>query len=386
MGISATIKAIKNILEKEKSYTITSVLAEDQDLTACCVDVSGDAEMDVYNYDSIIDFSNFLMHALRLYVNKHAVSHHCGVDDVPLNEKELLSVYEQFKDKIDSMEFIKLLLFCRTAFDRFVVKTTSDTADQEDGQRWMLIKPKQYGKSWKYVDSFGVSDKGLVVKAISLLQVTFRSRVYKQWLFETLSWHYDECFSTGDFATISPSRYLGFLHGYMLEYYKKQAFNIPIAGKNDNLTPETTYSKGTDTPHFLLNFIDYLYWCDSGKRAKYELKDFDFKYWNSVEHHLAQNTGGEGCPYIDNLGNLCLVSKSSNSRLSDRDVRQKVQAYGKGNLGPNRQVIYAMTESGDMGEKWTWGECQIRDHYIEVSELLDRREDLLRQCQGECVY
>ena len=83
------------------------------------------------------------------------------------------------------------------------------------------------------------------------------------------------------------------------------------------------------------------------------------------------------CPYIDNLGNLCLVSKSSNSRLSDRDVKEKVEVYGHGNLGPNRQVVYAKTASDEEKGKWAWGEKQSAEHYNEIAELIDQREKLL---------
>ena len=103
------------------------------------------------------------------------------------------------------------------------------------------------------------------------------------------------------------------------------------------------------------------------------LNTFEFKYWNSVEHHLARNKTTDTCPYIDNLGNLCLVSKSINSRLSDRIVKEKVLDYGKGNLGPNRQIMYKMTQDAN----YEWKESQIRDHYNQIVELLETRESLL---------
>ena len=327
-------------------------------------------ETDVYRYGSIIDFSNFLMHVLRLYLDIHSSDD----AEIPLHEKDLLSSYRKYKAKINSMEFIKLLLFCRTVFDRFVVKTSSDARDQDDGLKWELIKPKRYDKSWRFVASFGESD---VVKALSMLQVTFRSKVYKQWMFSVLKWLYDKCYETGNLSSITEEQYLGFLHGYMLKYYEDRAFDVQKVDEGAHVTPENSYSKGTDTPHFLLNFIDYLYWRKFEKDGVPRVENFDFKYWNSVEHHLARNKVVNDCPYINNLGNLCLVSKSSNSRLSDRDVKEKVEVYGHGNLGPNRQVIYAKTALDEKKEKWSWGEKQIAEHYDEIAELLDQREKLL---------
>ena len=44
-------------------------------------------------------------------------------NDIPLNEKYLLSVYDKIKDKVDEKEFIKLLFYCRVVFDRYIIKT-----------------------------------------------------------------------------------------------------------------------------------------------------------------------------------------------------------------------------------------------------------------------
>lgn len=363
------------VARDNNSYSILEVLNGDLSAVDSNVkhDEEGLPETDVYKYGSIMDFSNFLMHVLRLYLDVHADLLTADAE-IPLHEKELLPSYRKYKDKIDSMKFIKLLLFCRIVFDRFVIKTSDDARDQDDGQKWELIKPKRYDKGWKFVPAFGGNS---VVKALSMLQVTFRAKVYKQWLFSVLKWLYDESYENGDLSSITEERYLGFLHGYMLKYYQDQDFNVQKVGDDEHVTPDNSYSKGTDTPHFLLNFIDYLYWCKSVREGSSQVRDFDFKYWNSVEHHLAQNKVEDGCPYIDNLGNLCLVSKSSNSRLSDRDVKEKVEAYGHGNLGPNRQVIYAMTMSDRGKEKWSWGEKEIREHYNEIAELLEQRETVL---------
>ena len=79
--------------------------------------------------------------------------------------------------------------------------------------------------------------------------------------------------------------------------------------------------------------------------------------------------------FIDNLGNLCLISKSANSRLSDRDVKEKVETFGKGNLGANRQIMYSETKNDD--GTYTWDEDKIKKHYNELLELLSKRKVIL---------
>ena len=356
-------------------------------------DEEGLMETDVYSYASIIDFPNFLMHVLRLYLSIYSSG---IIVSVPLNEKDLLSAYHDNDNKIDSMEFIKLLLFCRTVFDRFIVKSIDDSNDVEDGQRWVLQKPTKYSDSWKYISSFKDDTQGeQILKALSMLQVTFRQRIYKNWLFKALEWLYKACFATGDLSSVSANEYLNFLNGYMLDYFENQDYKISRVPDNITLTSENSYSEGTNTPHFLLNFIDYLFWCDWKKNpntySSLGLKDFSFKYWNTVEHHMARewavrNNIKNRDDFIHNLGNLCLISKSSNSRLSDRDVKEKVDMCGNGNLGPNRQIIYAMTRSESGKKEWAWGEKEIRDHYNEIVELLDNRREILVLSSEECEH
>ena len=334
-------------------------------------------ETDDNSYASIIDFPNFLMHVLKLYLSKEL---HVDSESVPLNEKDLLSAYQQWLNNIDPMAFVKLLLFCRTVFDRFVVKTIDDKRDYEDGQKWVLLKPTKYGDSLKYTSAFvDAQENESVIKAISMLQVAFRQRIYKNWLYVILEWLYDKCFKNGELSSVRANEYMKAFHKYMIDYYKKEIEEkdrIAFVPDDVTPTPENSYSKGTNTSHFLLNFIDYLYWCDwhttPNKYRRFNLRDFTFKYWNSVEHHRATNKA-EGCHCIHNLGNLCLVSKSSNSRLSDRIVKEKVEEYGKGNLGINRQIIYAET----IESNWDWGDEQIRNHYNEIATLLNARQSIL---------
>jgi len=362
--------------EEKREYSIAEIIGTEKDkLRTGSVQgsINTEDECDISEYRSILDFPNFLMHVFRLYLQ---TSNNFTADeiDVSLNEKELLPVYRRYGDHVNPMRFVGLLLFCRTVYDRYIVKTATDAADADDGRKWVLVKPCKYDKGWKYVNSFPDKNEDRIIKAVSMLQVTFRTRIYKNWLFESLLWFWQRSCASGDLAEVDLTKityreYLSFLHDYMLKYYADQRYDITEVGENQCPTRENSYSRGTDTPHFLLNFIDYLYYC----KACDSIKPFDFKYWNSVEHHLAQNKGGL-CPYLDNLGNLCLVSKSANSRLSDRDVKEKVEAYGTGNLGPNRQIMYNETRQS----LWRWGESEIRNHYNEIVKLLSEREELLK--------
>lgn len=339
-------------------------------------------------YKSIIDFPNFLMHVFKiLFSNREMYSD--SKYDIPLNEKFLLSKYKDIEKDINPMEFaekfIETLFYCRTVFDRYILKTTVDEKDSEDGEKWELIKPKKYDKKWEYIGTYnssnGVSkEQARLVKALSMLQVTYRTRIYKTWMYEILKWFVNEKKS----INVNFNEYIKKLDRVILSDYKKLSY--PELEEKDPLTKDNSYSLGVYTPHFLFNFIDYLYWVDSkneesifdGKNPK-ELRDFEFKYWNSVEHHLAQQYAKDKDKdnyedYINNLGNLCLISKNANSRLNDRAVQEKVERTS-GNMGPNRQIIYKQTKNSD--GTYTWDKDKIKKHYNELLKLLSNSRNIL---------
>lgn len=316
---------------------------------------------------SIIDFPNFLMHILRLKYNDIYKAKHIGKateSDIPLNEKDLLSVFNSIEESVCSMEFIEAVLYYRTVFDRYIIKASIDEK-AEDDYRWSLQKPYKYENNSKsrlnYKNTFESQDR--LLKCLSLLQVTFRNRKYKNWLQEILSW-----FDNKKDFFIEKGRYQKLLDKLLLNYYSENFKDITI---------ENPYNEGTRTPHFLFNYIDYLFWVDSISNPEKYKFDFDFKYRNSVEHHLAQSFRNEtNNKMIDNLGNLCLVSKSSNSRMNNEVAVGKADnedgKYYKLSLPPKQKVMYDLTNN-----KKSWGNAEIQEHYIDVVNLLLRARDIL---------
>lgn len=298
--------------------------------------------------NSIIDFPNFLMHIFKLKYKTY--SDNGQETEIPLNEKDLISVYESIKDKIDVKDFINDLLYYRTVFDRFIAKSTEEEND-EDKYRWTIQKPylyvytkpdKKVTKSLKYKRTF--DDHERLIKALSLLQVSFRNKKYKNWLQELLQF-----FSNKSKFNVSLNEYQSKVEEIILNYFQQ---NIK----------EENYDDGVKVPHFLFNYIDYLYWIKNPYH-------FKFTYRNSVEHHLPQsykNEINEGL--LDNLGNLCLVSKSSNSKMNNEHPTGKAAKDGKyyrDNLPPKQKKMYEITQ-----EKGKWGNDEIINHRNEILLLI----------------
>lgn len=349
-------------------------------------DDNSETNDDETKYKSIIDFPNFLMHVFKVMFPDKVKFSDGEEKEIPLNEKYLISTHKAVENQLDSEDFIKTLFFCRTIFDKYVVKTIIDNK-AEEGERWTLRKSKKNNNNaLDYVNTFENDEQNRIVKALTMLQVSFRSRIYKNWLFEILKW-----FNEKKDINIGYDAYLHHLDSIILDnFYKTLIINEEREIKYNpieecvHLTKENSYSEGLNTPHFLFNFIDYLYWVDWKSTHLVEssklVKDFEFKYWNSVEHHLARQFAEDSKienyeDFIDNLGNLCLISKSSNSRLSDRSVEEKISRVPDNNLGANRRVVYS--ESKDSDGNYSWKETKIKQHYNEILELLNNRDAIL---------
>lgn len=318
-----------------------------------------------FEVQSIIDFPNFLMHVFKLVYN--------GKYKIRLNEKYLIEDYKNIEDELcEPMEFIDYLLTYRTIFDQFVVKALGEEESEET--RWVLQKPRKYTKSWKYVNSFN-DKQNFIIKALSMLQVTFRQRVYKNYLTKILEWVYDN-----DGLATDENKYLEFLHGLMLDYFEEN-YTDGLIEINRNIDIKTG---GTNIPHFIFNFIDYLYWYSKNNHSEdLDIKnldfveDFDFTYRNSIEHHLPQSFEDDDFPkeIIDSLGNLCLVSKTMNSKMNNEDPKGKASKTGKyymKRLSPKRKIMYDLTNKENK-----WGRNEIKKHEEDVIDLLQKRNEIL---------
>lgn len=319
-------------------------------------------ESDV-KYRTIIDFPNFLMHAFRLYKSTVDPS---DSNEIPLNADSMPTEKPYYIT--DSMDFIKFLLKIRTIFDRYVIKMQGDD-DEDENLKWLLLRPYKYDKTLKLKNTFlGYDDNdnedekysknSKVIKQQSMLQVTFRQRKYKRWLYDLLCWLYE---NYDNIESISEKDLSNYLDEWILQYYH----NLKDEWKTKDIM-----CAGTDTPHFLMNFIDYLYWLASQQekstiRYANHIKEFQFKYNNSVEHHLPRSYQNVCKNNIDKIGNLCLISKRKNSSLNDKGPTEKAKI--EPGLQPNRSVMYQITH--DYGK---WGDTEIEAHQSDINDLLDQ--------------
>lgn len=169
-------KTLSIILENKENYLNDKKKDNNQPLPKN--DEDDETEIKYY---SIIDFPNFLMHVFKAYYNEKYRNKYKIVkkQDIPLHDKYLISVYDTLEKDINPEEFIKNLLWCRVVFDRYMVKS-----EDPEKMAWSLKKAYKSGNGLKFELTFGDGDylQEKCIKLLSMLQVTFRSRYYKNFL------------------------------------------------------------------------------------------------------------------------------------------------------------------------------------------------------------
>lgn len=344
-------------------HDVNAILAERHDYTE-------------EKYKSIIDFPNFLTHMFKLYD-----------ESVELNGDKLRNGYEKIKSLIENpLNFIKHLLTIRVLFDRYVVKLQAED-EEDENLNWVLHRPylsRSNGKkSLKYKNTFSDNNNDeidgeeepigqrKIIKQLSMLQVSFRNQKYKNWLFDYLKWLNDNY--SAQVGSVKAGDIEIFLDNWIERYYSDHVENSYFDDRGNKLL-----RMGVETPHFLFNYIDYLYylsWLESQKgqndvRYIYAVKDFKFKYYNSVEHHRPQSYNNDNVD-VDCIGNLCLMSRRHNSSLNDKDAREKANVDKRG-LQPKRKIMYEITNDDD------WGKTQIEEHQKDIELLLASRKKILK--------
>jgi len=366
------------VFDIEKSYALTDAhelksIIEIVQSTESFSTPSDQKEDAPDRFTSVINFSNFLLHVLRIQTGL----------DISLDDKRLIDLFkdELSKDK-DNPEkqkvFVKLfgfnLLKCKWLFDNYIIKR--EFIREQD--QWSLKRLKWYdGNRVSYVNSFGAEDESEgankeIIMLLSMFHVSTPTLVYKHWLNAALFFVFKN-------PSLSAETYGNFLKSLARAYlfdrylavdpYKVEFFDIiyNYEGKSLNIGQKekldlTLLDRGTDVENFIFNFLDFILWKNEVGGAKI----FEFAFRSSVEHYYPQNPIAKDHSIdasIYNLfGNLCLISSSKNSKLSNHMPEAKKDYYIK--------VRPDSLKQKEMMRLQKWEEEEIRSEGKRMTDLL----------------
>lgn len=322
-------------------------------------------------FESIIDFSDFLLHTLRVFVKKERINVELGS---LLDDKKLLndfnSVVKGAEDKgLFAESFIIHLLKTRYLFDKYIIKREY-TGDDNDG-KWSLKELKQAGshnrKTAYYVNTalkiagewystYEPRNKECLMIQ-SALRVSYTSPKVMHWITELLLWVLDDSNTPAELTTAVE--------------------RIAARATKENFLDKKDYALGVKTPHIVFNFLDYLLW----KKDKISYADFEFEFRNSVEHWYPQNPSDGSFPEweeVDTFGNLCIISRNVNSKFSNLSPKSKMQSYDKlVEKGSIKLRIMGELIKGCSNDDWaTGGKCKEHQKNM-IKTLEDAIDELL---------
>lgn len=328
-------------------------------------------------FHSVINFPNFLLHALRVVTGKNVV----------LDDKKLLDEFDTYVFKHENprrmvQDFIFGLLKCKFIFDQYIIKREFKNGDD----KWSLSSLKYYPdrRNASYVNSFGKTDADEGNRSILMLLAAFHvstpTMIYKHWLSAVLNYLF--------YADVKEKPYLSYLEAVAkafmfdrfvradgLDYYdiifenngecQSEVSEIDI----DELMFKLSY--GNIENNFVFNYLDYLLW--KKYRFKFEkIGSYEFTFRSSVEHWYPQNPIGNNKKMapdsLNSFGNLCLISHSKNSKLSNYMPIAKQDHYLKNTIDSPKQFL--MTELMKGKSTDAWNEKTIERHFNDMKSVL----------------
>lgn len=335
-------------------------------------------------FNSVINFPNFLLHVLRVVSGS----------DIPLDDKRLLKTFDEYlhnsKNAVVAVkEFVFGLLYCKYLFDQYVIKR--EFAKGEDGWSLKRFKWVKGGRGHKagrgsYENTFGEDEEKArqnrrILMLLSAFHVSTPTLVYKHWLSAALRYLYEA-------SPVEADEYLEYLQSVArafvfdrflapnggMEYYKIIFENEGECQTrredvcDDDLAKRLSF--GQIENNLVFNYLDYLLWVENekGKRKDPMISNYEFTFRSSVEHYYPRHPtpGHKALPpeMLHSFGNLCLISHSKNSRLSNFMPETKKKEYYSNN------TIDSIKQYKMMKIPEKWDEKSIAEHYKEMKNIL----------------
>jgi hypothetical protein len=360
-----------NVHKAEKSALLNKIIQDNFKVD----DFDGVLEDNSHvRFDSIIDFPHFLLHSLRVFVDLRGNPNDKLLGEL-LDDKKLITDFDNVinNGKVDgkpikqnceefSTLFIIHLLQTRYLFDKFIIKREYIGEDQEG--KWSLKELFTSGQasnkkayyantSLKYdnerVKTYAPRNKECLMIQ-SALRVSYTSPKVMHWITDLLCW----LFGDVDIPLLT-----------------EEAERVAAEAVHNNFLEGKNYALGVATPHVVFNFLDYLIW----KKHKSVYQDFEFEFRNSVEHWYPQNPSDgsiDRWDKRDRFGNLCIISRSINSKFSNLSPESKMKSYRKhvekGSL--KLRIMGALINGVPRGGNEAWINNLCEEHENNMINLL----------------
>ena len=326
-------------------------------------------------FNSIINFPNFLLQILQIWLSQTDLN-----EKVALDDKQLIDQFEKYillkgqenlelERVIENVKgFMFTLLKCKFIFDQYIVKRDYST-DHDD---WSIKRLKLYEKNSSYVNTFEGNSTDIAQRVLLLMtafHVSTPTLSYKYWLNGALYWLYQNKDRTeSDYLKALQHLARKFIFLRYLSAEQVDYFDLIYGSQTiRNLKiDESKLSFGNIENNFVFNYLDFLIYCNAENSNDKVIKNFKFTQRSSVEHFYAQQVEVADSKLDDenlhSFGNLCLISSSKNSSIGNRLPSAKREYFlpeiNKGKIDTLK--LYRMIQM--LEEEKVWKKEQIEKH------------------------
>lgn len=350
-------------------------------------------------FNSIINFPNFLLQVLQIWLSQMKRN-----EKVALDDKQLIDQFEKYillkgqgnqehERVIENVKgFMFTLLKCKFIFDQYIVKRDYST-DHDD---WSIKRLKRYKDSSSYVNTLDGNSSEITQKILLLMtafHVSTPTLSYKYWLNGVLYWLYQNTDkSESDYFNALQHLARKFIFQRYLNEKQIDYFDLIYGNQtiDDFKIDQSKLSFGNIENNFVFNYLDFLIYCDAENSNDKVIKNFKFTQRSSVEHFYAQQIEGEldklDHENLHRFGNLCLISSSKNSSIGNRLPSAKRDYFmpeiRKGKIDTLK--LYLMIQT--LEEEKVWKKEQILDHEKKMLDLFELDyQDICEMSVGESI-
>lgn len=358
-------KNLNDLIRRTQHIQIAQTLDEYSILDVLNKSQSQSGEKNDYEnedrFSSVVNFANFLLQVLRVIKKQ----------DIPLDDKRLIDIFTEERIPEDYADiFISEMLRLRFLFDRFIIKRDF-YEDREKGK--LSVRYLKHEKDTEYSYNLTIDDttSKRIMMVESMFHVSWPSQNYKHWLCAALNYLYDNRDGKGLVEYMEGLGKAYMLGRFLAEEKTTDSFYYDLIFNKEgrytgDLPRELTIPTFTEhIDFFIFNYIDYCLWKEGN------CPDFEFTSRSSIEHfypqHPMDNFPTMADEYLHNIGNLCLISASKNSKLSNYQPLAKIEHYHKSKIDSVKQKIMmdAATKNKNKEQPWWTEEVEAQAQYIQ---------------------
>lgn len=353
-----------------KGYTISQIANNQVEAFSEIKFSEEEKKSNEINCRSIINFGQLLLHTFRIYLYKNEKKDFEGTFHV----NRLIEVFKYFEysSEEEVKEFIELLWKVRGAFDLHIIKWITDLDSKEEHLELTSLSKHDQREDYSY---FGrnVIEKSEELMLQSVLYFTgdylrqFWLTPYLYHLLESEDSDLENLEKLDNDLSLSKitDKETSFL--WMdYDYRVNKTFKYKAYLKEFH---------GTSFKHYWFQKVEYLLWKQLSKKQDWEtnlkskFQNFRITSKNSVEHIYPQNPEYRETldkQYLDNFGNLVLLSVSQNSEYSRKSFEEKRGAFF------DKPTFDALKSFMIFQGAENWDKESILMHRDEVLEILEK--------------